>query len=181
MNELEKLLAEATPGTWSVTEDGDIRCEQIVTEDGETYTESCSIATGQCSQNWGYIHWGKLEDAALICAAVNALPELLAKVKRLEEALAFYADPANHIGYPDPNAKVYIETSAIDRDGGNRARALIAGVAIEDRFVQIGWTNEVQIGYVTTDGEGAFYPDSEHDCNVPVYRARAALNQETKP
>ena len=114
-------------------------------------------------------------------AAVNALPELLAKVKRLEEALAFYADPANHIGYPDPNAKVYIETSAIDRDGGNRARALIAGVAIEDRFVQIGWTNEVQIGYVTTDGEGAFYPDSEHDCNVPVYRARAALNQETKP
>ena len=94
MNELEKLLAEATPGTWSVTEDGDIRCEQIVTEDGETYTESCSIATGQCSQNWGYIHWGKLEDAALICAAVNALPELLAKVKRLEEALATIADPA---------------------------------------------------------------------------------------
>ena len=187
MNELEKLLAEATPLPWrQPTDDDDV--DRLL--DPQNYVEvstTAAITAGEgadpIAHVWGFGWSDAILDAnaALICAAVNALPELLAKVKRLEEALAFYADPANHIGYPDPNAKVYIETSAIDRDGGNRARALIAGVAIEDRFVQIGWTNEVQIGYVTTDGEGAFYPDSEHDCNVPVYRARAALNQETKP
>ena len=123
MNELEKLLAEATPGTWSVTEDGDIRCEQIVTEDGETYTESCSIATGQCSQNWGYIHWGKLEDAALICAAVNALPELLA-LKQFVQA-NFYTKPDGGI-YPmwhdwaDYSEKVEPEISAFVRAALNQ-------------------------------------------------------------
>jgi hypothetical protein len=95
LDELERLINEATPGTWSITEDGDIVCQQTVTEDGETYTESLSIATGQCSQNWGYIHWGKLEDAALIVAAINALPGLLDRVERLEAALQNIANPMN--------------------------------------------------------------------------------------
>jgi inosine/xanthosine triphosphate pyrophosphatase family protein len=84
LDELERLINEATPGTWSITEDGDIVCQQTVTEDGETYTESLSIATGECSQNWGYIHWGKLEDAALIVAAINALPGLIERAQRAE-------------------------------------------------------------------------------------------------
>jgi len=70
-------------------------------------------------------HRGELRTA--LSAAVNALPAHLARIAELEAALAFYADPANHIGYPDPSAKVYIETSAIDRDGGDRARAALSG------------------------------------------------------
>ena len=93
LDELERLINEATPGTWSITEDGDIVCQQTVTEDGKTYTESLSIATGQCSQNWGYIHWGKLEDAALIVAAINALPELLAIRNAAKTALGHLDDP----------------------------------------------------------------------------------------
>jgi hypothetical protein len=154
LDELEKLLAashEKTPRPWK--------------------TNGCELYDANGYSAADYLD---LADAALIVAAINALPALLESARRVEEmraALAFYADPANHIGYPDPNAKVYIETSAIDRDGGNRARALIAGVAIEDRFVQIGWTNEAQISYVTLDGEGAIYPDTQEGCDVPVYRA----------
>ena len=99
LDELERLINEATPGTWSITEDGDIVCQQTVTEDGETYTESLSIATGQTSQNWGYIHWGKLEDAALIVAAVNALPALLDEVERLREATQNLIAEADNITF----------------------------------------------------------------------------------
>jgi hypothetical protein len=173
LEELERLLKAGTPGPWETWErEARSNCWEIGTpEDHVADLFYCR------EEDHAYIPWDEARassNAALIVAAINALPGLLESARRVEEmraALAFYADPANHIGYPDPNAKVYIETSAIDRDGGNRARALIAGVAIEDRFVQIGWTNEAQISYVTLDGEGSIYPDTQEGCDVPVYRA----------
>ena len=49
------------------------------------------------------------------------------RVVELERALAFYGDAANHVGHRDPDASVHIETSAIDTDGGERARAVLKG------------------------------------------------------
>ena len=59
-------------------------------------------------------------------AAVNALPELpemLAKVKRLEEALTFYAARENYNDEPLPNNMW--KTAKAVFDGGKRARAAL--------------------------------------------------------
>ena len=50
---------------------------------------------------------------------------LLRALDEAQAALQFYADPANHIGHRDPSASVYIETSAVDTDGGKIARAAL--------------------------------------------------------
>jgi hypothetical protein len=50
---------------------------------------------------------------------------LLRLLDAARAALQFYADPASHVGHRDPRANVYIETSAIDADGGERARAAL--------------------------------------------------------
>jgi hypothetical protein len=54
--------------------------------------------------------------------------QLSARVVDLERALAFYADGTNYVGHRDPDASVYVETSAIDTDGGRRAREALGGV-----------------------------------------------------
>jgi hypothetical protein len=63
------------------------------------------------------------DNAALIVAAVNALPELLAMVKRLEEALTFYAARENYNDEPLPNNMW--KTAKAVFDGGKRARAAL--------------------------------------------------------
>jgi len=70
-DELERLMREAMPAPWRLNEDGTI-----------------SLASGAKAP------WRQTDRAncALIVAAVNALPELLAKVKRLEEALNIFVD-----------------------------------------------------------------------------------------
>jgi hypothetical protein len=120
MEDLKKLLAAATPGLWKLF-------------DGTTAPpwEVCTNKSGNCTirqvGSSGYLSpWIASErDAALICAAVNALPEMLAENARLRQALQFYADPANHVGHSDPYASIYIETSAVDTDGGDIARAAL--------------------------------------------------------
>lgn len=80
MDELKKLLAAATPGPWS-EQDGSIgrfvkgRYEWSSIADVETAPDR-DAAEGEGRAN-----------ALLICAAVNALPELLAKVKRYENLI----------------------------------------------------------------------------------------------
>lgn len=60
-------------------------------------------------------------------AAVNAMPELVAKVKRLEEALKFYADPNRWPNMPNPKNPHY----DLEMDAGSRARfALHARAAL---------------------------------------------------
>lgn len=40
----------------------------------------------------------------------------------------------------------------------------------QEKLIHIGFTNESQIQYVTEDKEeGAFYPNSDHGCYIPVY------------
>jgi hypothetical protein len=86
-DELKRLMGEATPGPWRVA--GDARSPDIYGP------KEWAVALGECAQNCGYIHWNNLADADLICAAVNALPELLAMAEenaRLREALKPFAE-----------------------------------------------------------------------------------------
>ena len=89
---LRELLAAGTQGEWSVTDEHEILSTEN-RNDGEPYEESTLIAQGECSQNWGYIEWFNLADAALIVAAVNALPALLDEVEALRAALS--AEPVD--------------------------------------------------------------------------------------
>jgi hypothetical protein len=95
LDELEKLLAEATKGKWSVTDEHEILSVETRTDpiDGTTYEERTLIVQGECSQNWGYIEWFNLADAALIVAAINALPGLLAICNAAKTALGHLDDP----------------------------------------------------------------------------------------
>ena len=75
LKELKKLLAEALPTPW-----------KALSDDG-----TFDIASDGIPENEDRYAWiGEVDEepnAALIVAAVNALPELLAKVKRYEAAL----------------------------------------------------------------------------------------------
>ena len=75
--ELERLLAEATPGPWQADE---------ATQTGQRATVAFPVVL---SESTGEIllecDWGGDTDAALIVAAVNALPALLAERERLQE------------------------------------------------------------------------------------------------
>jgi len=59
--ELRRMLAEATPGPWHTGSMGS--CDRIYSQDGDLIAETWEST---------------LEDAALITAAINALPALLA-------------------------------------------------------------------------------------------------------
>jgi len=131
-DELERLIKSGTPLPWMK---GGVRTKQLIED---------AISVGQDEFRVAYLPIGKthneqagaLADAALIVAAVNALPELLAMVKRLEEALEPFAEFEQ---------------------------------AIRDSYA----------GHSDTD---VFYRFNETDLPVGAFRrARAALNQETKP
>ena len=85
LDELERLLAAATPGPWRVSADepyeGYVQRRNIEADASEWIT--CGATSEyQCLENE--------HDAALIVAAVNALPDVIAAAKRearLREAL----------------------------------------------------------------------------------------------
>ena len=60
--------------------------------------------------------------------AYNDRATLLRALDAALPALQFYADPANYVGHYDPSASVYIETSALDTDRGERARVVLKGL-----------------------------------------------------
>ena len=96
MEDLKKLLAAATPGPWTHASD--------------------KLAAGNIKAP---------DNAALICAAVNALPELLAMAEenaRLREALQAIADrhipdqpPAYDVSEADYARKHYMELRMLAR------------------------------------------------------------------
>ena len=94
--ELERLMREATPGPWVwCPPDADPDTRDMGHFANEAGKWICDF--GDCEPY--YPTEGtppSAEDAALLVAAVNALPELLAKVKRLEEALATITNPATY-------------------------------------------------------------------------------------
>ena len=98
--ELERLLAEATPGPWQADE---------ATQTGQRATVAFPVVL---SESTGEIllegDFGGDTDAALIVAAVNALPFLLAEVRKanaMREALRYLAEwdetKATVLGSPD--------------------------------------------------------------------------------
>jgi hypothetical protein len=96
---LRALEAKATPGPWRfLYYDGH---QAIVRRDDDTlfYNPGPDPDT---------------DDAELLCAARNALPELLDRLERYEAALRFYADPMNH--------GVNFDGERFTRDYGERAR-----------------------------------------------------------
>ena len=113
MEDLKKLLAAATPLPWWIASMN----PNVVSAGARDVL--------RCHKSADARGTAPSANAALICAAVNALPELLAENARLRQALQFYADPANHVGHSDPYASIYIETSAVDTDGGERARVAL--------------------------------------------------------
>lgn len=80
LNRLKKLCEEAIPGPWEAYKD----------EDGN-YSGVRTLANVDYNENvvWGYVPWedGGTTEAVFIAEARNALPQLIAEVERLREAL----------------------------------------------------------------------------------------------
>jgi hypothetical protein len=76
-NELRKLLASASPGPWAVSDCG----EWVVADNGQATI---------CKMPWWPMELQTEKDAnaALVAAAVNALPELLDRIAYLEAEVA---------------------------------------------------------------------------------------------
>jgi hypothetical protein len=86
LEELERLLRAGTPGPWIFH---DLRAEKEW-EGDQSY--SISVGLGFVDDAKYYPSAPCFDDAALIVAAINALPELVARVRELEGALAKMAD-----------------------------------------------------------------------------------------
>jgi NADPH-dependent ferric siderophore reductase len=84
MEDLKKLLAAATPGPWYVghNELGDAQGPMSIWPDANMI--GAIIARCGPQQPWQGWYEQPAHDAALIVAAINALPELLDRVERLE-------------------------------------------------------------------------------------------------
>lgn len=104
--ELERLMAEATPGPWKI-ERGKRCIQGPDTRDGDplVLTSMMGGATKWSHSPYsGYCVPGMKEgdaNAALIVAAVNALPGLLEGVKRLEADLQVIAFGSRYVAEPD--------------------------------------------------------------------------------
>ena len=86
LDELEKLLAEATPGPWGIREEGRGRKEVLVIVSGAYEDEEPGIC-GPHSSSWPL----EASDADAIVALRNAAPTLLA-LARAGRRLAMVAD-----------------------------------------------------------------------------------------
>jgi NADPH-dependent ferric siderophore reductase len=125
IDDLKKLLAAATPGPWHVghNELGDPQGPMSIWPD----TSMVGAVIARCGPQGMSQGWFEqpAKDAALIVAAVNALPELLAMAEenaRLREALQAIADrhipdqpPAYDVSEADYARKHYMELRMLAR------------------------------------------------------------------
>ena len=106
MEDLKKLLAAATPGPWKI-ERGKRCIQGPDTRDGDPLVLTSMMGGATKWSHSPYSEYcvpGMKEgdaNAALICAAVNALPELLERVKRLEADLQVIAFGWRYVAEPD--------------------------------------------------------------------------------
>lgn len=106
LDELAKLLAAATPGPWKI-ERGKRCIQGPDTRDGDPLVLTSMMGGATKWSHSPYSEYcvpGMKEgdaNAALIVAAVNALPELLARVKRLEADLQVIAFGWRYVAEPD--------------------------------------------------------------------------------
>ena len=110
MEDLKKLLAAATPGPWEVSERAkDWRPQVVSTEHGPICTMHIP-EVGDADPN-----------AALICAAVNALPELLAIKAERDRAQRACEQMGKRITSLESLISVLLENNPSDAvsDGGH--------------------------------------------------------------
>jgi hypothetical protein len=140
LDELEKLLDGSLKGPWQVVMTRDeygVSGYRILTHshpsiavepagywEPEYEPEADDDGYYQPDIQMDCAQW-RISSARLIAFGIAALPELIARVRKLETGLAFYAEQLGYAGYRDPYASIYIETSALDTDGGKRARAAL--------------------------------------------------------
>jgi len=105
MEDLKKLLAAATPGPWYVGHNklGDDQGPMSIWPDVNMV--GALIARCGPQQPWQGWYEQPTHDAALIVAAVNALPELLAKLERYDDALDEIATLLAHVDQLDAERK----------------------------------------------------------------------------
>ena len=101
LEEIKERVAKATPGEWDVFDD-------IWVAQGDGLTIGENIAKCEVEA-----------DADFIAHARQDVPELVAEVERLREALAFYA---NNINYSIVYNKNLLGSIAVDKDRGEIAR-----------------------------------------------------------
>ena len=125
-DELEKLLKAGTPTPWFV---GGVRFKMDRSEwhGIMSYNEAKKQDDNVCLVGYDPRTGEGHADARLIVAAVNALPELLAKVKRLEEALAILDAADEFEGEPD-DKKLFVAMRVADL---RRARAALSAIEVE--------------------------------------------------
>lgn len=123
--ELERLASVAKPRPWFVAWNGDGDVSGVMPDPD-------AIHDGEVFFARNLERSGFADDCAYIVAACNAVPELLAEVRRLRGVLAWYGDEANYRYVVMPEDLVELGeadpvSSAILDDGGDRAREALAG------------------------------------------------------
>lgn len=118
LDELKALAEAATPGPWQNEADQYGR-PKIKDSNGWTLADLCTLAPN--GPRFKAPH-----DAALIVAAVNALPDLISRLEKAEGALRYYADPENW-EYKNVGETVYIEMCPIQSDKGETASRALGG------------------------------------------------------
>ena len=97
-------------------------------------------------------------------------PTLAKRIAELERQLSSTKDLLESSMLSEATAKQYAEEV-------NKQNAALAAQVKElkselrqEKLIHIGFTNESQVQYVTEDKEeGAFYPNSDNGCYIPVY------------
>jgi NADPH-dependent ferric siderophore reductase len=122
LDELKRLLKAGTPGPWHVghSELGDDQGPMSIWPDANMV--GALIARCGPQQPWQGWYEQPAHDAALIVAAINALPELLDRVERLEAALK----PFTLVGDNESVGDMEIWTYAFYVGDIRRARAALA-------------------------------------------------------
>ena len=132
-DELEKLLADATPLPWRQGQPDSRKVHPHWRDSDGNDRDDClhkngwakTIATvGKEEGDWRDA-LRQHADAALIVAAVNALPELLAKVKRLEEALKPFAAVGGRVSADTNDERHIWPIGGITAGDFRRARAAL--------------------------------------------------------
>ena len=119
---LEGLLKKATPGPWrGDMHDGGVKYA-VLGADGLAVIR-CDHKNGGS----GFVTDAGEADAALVIETVNTLPDLLSALRRMDEALEFYADELIYedttMSYDGDGGSPHREPPYIMHDAGAKARA----------------------------------------------------------
>jgi hypothetical protein len=114
------LAEKATKRPWKTDGDAIVETdwdgvhERPVSFDEEYDPDICEVLTGENRKN----------DAAYICAACNAVPDLIQRLQAAEEALKFYAEQWHYIDRFHGHGHYSPSNELVD-DSGDRARAAL--------------------------------------------------------